>query len=110
MRSLKTQKIKEITKEKEKKRQENQKNEVIKRKGKNKKRKVKENMKENQQAAVEKSLPGVQARCAVFLPISWAGKVVSSICSTVGMREESRLHEVSKVTLNLFGSRPLIIC
>ena len=43
------------------------------------------------------------------MPISWAGKVVSSICSIVGMREESRLHEVSKVTLNLFGSRPLII-
>ena len=40
-RSLKRQKIKEITKEKEKKRQENQKNEVIKRKGKNKIRKEK---------------------------------------------------------------------
>ena len=35
-RSLKRRKIKQITKEKEKKRQENQKNEVIKRKGKNK--------------------------------------------------------------------------
>ena len=30
-------------------------------------RKEKENIKENQQAAVDKSLPGVQARCAVFL-------------------------------------------
>ena len=40
----------------------------MKRKGNNKnnKRKEKENMKENQQAAVDKSLPGVQARCAVF--------------------------------------------
>ena len=38
-RSLKRQKIKEITKEKEKKRQENQKNEVIKRKCKDKKKK-----------------------------------------------------------------------
>ena len=45
----------------------------MERKGKNKnkkrkekKRKETENMKENQQAAVEKSLPGVQAHCAVF--------------------------------------------
>ena len=65
-RSLEGQKIKEITKEKEKKRQEIQKNEVIKRKEKIKIRKEKENMKENQQAAVEKSLPGVQACCAVL--------------------------------------------
>ena len=27
----------------------------------------------------------------------------------IGMREESRLYQVSKITLNLFGSRPLII-
>ena len=40
-RSLKRQMIKEVTREKEKKRQENQKNEVIKRKGKDKKKKKK---------------------------------------------------------------------
>ena len=40
-RSLKRQMIKEVTKEKGRKRQENQKNEVIKRKGKDKKRKRK---------------------------------------------------------------------
>ena len=47
-RSLKDER-KADNKEKENKRQENQKNEVI-----------------NQQAAVNKCLPGVQARCAVF--------------------------------------------
>ena len=41
-RRLKREKIQEITKEKEKKREENQKNEVIKRKGKNKDKKRKE--------------------------------------------------------------------
>ena len=46
------------------KRQENQKNEVIRRKWKDKIRKRK--YKRNQQAAVDKNLPGVQARCAVF--------------------------------------------
>ena len=54
--------MKEITKEKEEKRQDNQKNEVLKRKGKNKDNKRKENMK-GQQAALDKNLPGVQARC-----------------------------------------------
>ena len=60
-RSLKRHRIKEITKEKEKKRREKQKNEAITRKGKDKKKKI---SKENQQA-VDKSLLGVQARCAV---------------------------------------------
>ena len=32
-------------------------------------------MKENQQAAVEKSLPGVQARCAVFFAINYNGNI-----------------------------------
>ena len=75
-RSLKRQMIKEVTKEKGKKRQENQKNEVIKRKGKNKnkKNKEKENMKVNQQAAVDKSLPGVQARCAVLFIFYFDGR------------------------------------
>ena len=65
-RSLKRQKIKEITKETEKERQENQKTKLVKV---NEKRKIiqeKENMK-GQQATVDKNLPVVQARCAVFL-------------------------------------------
>ena len=72
-RSLKRHNIKEIKKEREKKRQENQKNEVIKRKEKNDKKKRKEKKKglwkENQKAAVDKSLPGVQARCALFMTV-----------------------------------------
>ena len=63
-RSLKRQKIKQITKEKEKKRQQNQKNEVVK--GKVKIRKEKENTKKNEQAAVDKRLSEVLARYAVF--------------------------------------------
>ena len=67
-RSLKRHKIKEITREKEKKRPENQKKEVIKRREKIKIRKEKKKKiwKGNQRPAVDKSLPGVQARCAVF--------------------------------------------
>ena len=62
------------------KRQENQKNEVIKRKVKI--RKENENIKENQQAAVHKSLPGVQAPCAVFFILSiWIIKHIDPICS-----------------------------
>ena len=64
-RNLKRRTIKHITKQTEKKRQENQKNEVITRKCKDKKKKKKENL----QAAVDKGFPGVQARCAVFFLI-----------------------------------------
>ena len=68
-RSLKRRKIKEVTKEKEKKRQENQKNEVIKRKGKI--RKENENKKDNQQAAVDKVSQGSK-RVALFFFLLYA--------------------------------------
>ena len=67
--SLKRREIKQITKEK--KRKDNRIRKTKLQKGNVKIRKEKENIKENQQAAVDKSLPGVQVRCAVSFSGWW---------------------------------------